>query len=323
MTDIVKNIAYLFLLMLFLFSTTASATPNHHITDYHQTFFPRYDNQGNLRIVIRMYYLDNIPYYLTVNPNSFATETLPATYFTQNKIINHAPRYFTMKELQDTPYMKALIKYTSLSTKLQNDGITRAEKPVNGIFITADMCPSTKPFEKQFFNNLVDIAKKNHTSFPIALSITGLWIISHPDEFNWLVKQEQEGNLAITWMNHSFSHVYYTDLPLDQNFLLNDHTNITHEILATEKLLLEHGQSPSVFFRFPGLISNKKLMLILRQYSLIPIGADAWLAKDQKPTLGSFILIHGNSNEPQGIKIIMPLLQNDAYHWLSLDEAFN
>ena len=53
----------------------------------------------------------------------------------------------------------------------------------------------------------------------------------------------------------------------------------------------------------------------IKNYGLIPLGADAWLAdmekKHQALTLspGGIILVHGNSNEPRGIQILTPLLK--------------
>lgn len=320
--NILKKFIFIFLITLFVSNINAFAATLHKISDYHQTFFPCYDKQDNLRIAIRLYYLDNTPYYLVVNPFTFETEAAPATNFKPRKIIGGVPGYFTMRELLATPYMKALVKYTSPPYILENYGIVHADTPVNGVFLTIDMCPSVKPFETEMFNTLVAMSEKAHTPMPIALAMSGLWIIGHPDEFNWLIKQKEEHKLQIIWVNHSFSHVYYADLPLNQNFLLEPHINTTLEILAPEKLLLEHGQLPSVYFRFPGLISNEKLILKLRKYGLIPIGTDAWLAKDQVPKLGSIILVHGNSNEPEGIKKLMPLLQDPNNHWLSLSEAF-
>lgn len=317
-----KIISVISLLMLFSTATAFSANTQ-KITDYHQTFFPCYNEKGDLRIAIRMYYVNKTPYYLVVNPFTFATEAASAAHFKPRKIVSNVPGYFTMKELLETPYMKALVKYTSPPYILQNQGIIHAEKPIDAVFLTADMCPSVKPFEKDFFKTLVAMSEKTQKPIPIALPITGLWIIGHPNEFKWLVKQVERQKLKITWVNHSFSHVYYADLPYDENFLLVPNVNTTHEILATEKLLLEKGQLPSVYFRFPGLVSNETLILKLRHFGLIPIGTDAWIAKDQDPKPGSIILVHGNSNEPEGIQKVMPLLQNINYRWLSLDEAFD
>lgn len=317
-----KLLSPILFLILFLTATVFAAN-NKTITDYRQTFFPCYNRKGDLRIAIRMYYVNKTPYYLVVNPFTFATEAAPATNFKPRKIVSNVPGYFTMKELSETPYMKALVKYTSPPYVLENQGITHAEKTVNAVFLTADMCPSVKPFEKDFFKTLVAMSEKHRKPMSIALPMTGLWIIGHLQEFKWLIKQVKKQKLKITWVNHSFSHVYYVDLPYSENFLLVPNVNTTHEILATEKLLLEQGQLPSVYFRFPGLVSNEKLVLKLRHFGLIPIGTDAWIAKNQSPKPGSIVLVHGNSNEPEGIKKVMPLLQNPSYHWQSLEQVFD
>lgn len=208
MTTLLKKLIYIIVFVILLNNTTAFAALNDRITDYHQTFFPCFNKDGDLRITIRMYYFNMTPYYVVVNPMTFATEIAPATNFKPRKIIGGVPGYFTMQELLATPYMKALSKYTSPPYKLDNYGIAHAETKVNGVFLTADMCPSVKYFEKNFFNTLVVLAEKNHKRTPIALSITGLWIIGHPDEFDWLIKQINKAKLQIIWINHSFSHVY-------------------------------------------------------------------------------------------------------------------
>ncbi len=92
--------------------------------------------------------------------------------------------------------------------------------------------------------------------------------------------------------------------------------NLDTEILLTEQYLLEHDQTPSVFFRFPGLISNSMLLDQIKKYGLIPLGADAWLAKDEEVHPGSIVLVHGNGNEHSGIKLVMPLVPK--LNWVSL-----
>ena len=81
--------------------------------------------------------------------------------------------------------------------------------------------------------------------------------------------------------------------------------------MLTEQILLECGQTLFVFFRFPGLISNP---LLLKKYGLIPLAADAWLAKNEPIRPGSVILVHGNGNEPLGIKRLIPELKQ--HHWV-------
>ena len=55
-----------------------------------------------------------------------------------------------------------------------------------------------------------------------------------------------------------------------------------YEILQTERLLIANGGTPSVFFRFPGLVSNSPLMDAVRRHHLI-------------------VLVHPNGNEEAGL----------------------
>jgi peptidoglycan/xylan/chitin deacetylase (PgdA/CDA1 family) len=324
----IKKIGLVGLLILIALSETAFAETPRIIRDYHQIFIPGYDKKNNLEIAIRMYYVGITPYFLVVNPYTFTTESLPAIDFKSRKVVGQKNEggqgNFTMRELKNTPYMRALERYsTPLLPPLQNAGITRAEHKVDGVFLTIDMCPSNKPFEKAFFKKLVERADKLHDPVPITLAMSGLWIIDHSKEFSWLIQQEKANKLQITWMNHSFSHVYYPDLPAEKNFLLSaQQAEFGDEILDTEKLLLEYNQLPSVFFRFPGLVSDRRHIKILRKFGLIPVGANAWLAKGQPAQEGSIILVHGNSNEHTGIEMIISLLDQNKFRLLPLSQAF-
>jgi hypothetical protein len=320
----IKN-SILFLAFLLVTNGIFSKKTPPAITDYHRIFIPCCDKVGNLRIAIRMYYYGEKPYFLVVNPYNFVTEVGPIASFKyrlnpegKNKT---GPRYFTMREIENTPYMKELARYSSRPYKKENYGLTEANHSVNGQFLTIDMCPSAKVFERNFFNALNARADETHHAIPVALAITGLWMIDHQKEFDWLIQQEKANKLQITWINHSFSHVYYTDLPPTENFLLSPQTNFTHEILDVEKMLLEKHQLPSVFFRFPGLVSDEKLILELRNFSLIPIGSDAWLAKGQPIESGSIILVHGNSNEPEGIEKFMSIFKQKNIQLLPINQA--
>lgn len=300
------------------------AHSNSLITNYHNIFAFGYDKNASLRIAIRMYYLGKKPYLLLVNPYTFKTEIAPVSSISLKKIpqmngLNYYIRYLPL-EVKNTPYVKALIRYTSPPYPLQNYGIAEANHLVKGVFLTVDMCPSRKSFEGAFFHYLVMQTKQTRQIVPLGVAISGLWATHHQKEFAWLLKQEKLNNLHITWIDHSFHHPYYMGVPLRENFLLTPSTNISHEILDTEKLLITHGQIPSVFFRFPGLVSSKCLVLELRQFGLIPIASNAWLAKGQTPKLGSIILVHGNGNEPEGVKLFMK--EKNKFQLLPLNQAF-
>jgi hypothetical protein len=136
---------------------------------------------------------------------------------------------------------------------LENAGLTRGER--GGEYLSGDLCPSRKPMDRDFLATL----EGNDT--PIALSISGLWLLLLPG------------------------------------------VDADSEILETERLLIANGQTPSLFFRFPGLVSSSPLMQAVRRNHLISLGADAWLALNQKPRDGSVILVHPNGNEELGLKI--------------------
>jgi len=74
---------------------------------------------------------------------------------------------------------------------------------------------------------------------------------------------------------------------------------------------------PSVFFRFPGLVSDREIYRKILNLGLIPVGSDAWLAKRQQPSYGSIVLIHANGNEPLGVRDFIDLLKNKRADVLS------
>jgi hypothetical protein len=57
---------------------------------------------------------------------------------------------------------------------------------------------------------------------------------------------------------------------------------------------------------------------------LVPVGSDAWLAKNQRPGEGSIVLVHANGNEPLGVRRFLELLRTErerirAGTWQLLD----
>jgi hypothetical protein len=189
---------------------------------------------------------------------------------------------------------------------LQNAGLTHGGS--QGDFVTGDLCPSQKPLERAFFTRLEAAGAR----VPVALSISGLWLVHHFDDFRWLVDQRNAGALDILWTDHTYHHPYRRTLPYDANFLLTKGVDPQEEILDTERLLIANGETPSLFFRFPGLISSDPLMQAVRQHHLITLGADAWLALGQKPGHGSIVLVHPNGNEPKGLALFSADLAHGA-----------
>jgi hypothetical protein len=205
---------------------------------------------------------------------------------------------------------------------LKNDGIIRLDHS-KGYFLTLDLCPSLKgEFEMSFFEKLKELSLKNKKTIPLGIAITGKWIRKNKHYFEMLKNLSLEKNLSITWINHTNHHYYNPELPFKENFMLARPWSLESEILDLEKTLIEHGVIPSIFFRFPGLISNQSLFQKVTSLSLIPLGSDSWIAKHELPKRGSIILLHGNGNESYGIKRFENWLfkSKTPIHFLSLEQ---
>jgi len=188
---------------------------------------------------------------------------------------------------------------------LENDGIIC---PKEGIVITTDLCPSSKKgFEERLYKTLI-------TSFynpvPITIFITKRWIRKHIKEFNQLKNWQEESKLNITWGNHTAYHHYHPKAKLENNYVLSPEEDLEKDILDLEIELLNRGVIPSVFFRFPGLVSDKKSIETIKSLGLITIGSNGWLANGDKIECNSIILLHGNKNEPRGINMFLKALKN-------------
>jgi hypothetical protein len=249
------------------------------------------------QLAIRTFLKDGAPYYLLLDPQNLTTTIAPESSVK------------LLKDSKTNPFPGTLSSISAPPIRLQNHGLKHSIPPVDGMFLTVDLCPSKRSFEKATFEALGAIARNNGKPVPVAICISGVWLSNHNDEVNWLKEQDRKGALAITWVNHSLSHYYDPTLLLERNFMLATGANQLMEILANEVAMIGKGLTPSVFFRFPGLVADEQLIKLLTKLSMIPLGADAWLAKGEEPRNGSIILVHGNGNEPPGIAKLMKLLQ--------------
>lgn len=303
----------LLLILIPWFPPAAGAGQTAQITDYRVIRQPARDAAGRALVAIRSFNSDGVAHLLVVDPVSFESLDLPASTLKLSASAADA-------RLGATPFMRALQRYGSAPYRLQNGGAVRAEAQVAGTFLTVDLCPSKRPFEREMFEAVAALGKG--APVPVAVAVTGVWLASHPEELSFLKRESAAGRLAITWVNHSYHHPYEPRVPLGRNFLLTPGTDFTGEVLELERLLLAHGLLPSPFFRFPGLVSDGATVGRLRELSLIPIGSDAWLAKGELPRKGSFILVHGNGNEPKGVRLLLPMLRSGELRLMPLAAAF-
>lgn len=265
------------------------------VANYRPVFKVVRDKDAHLLVAIRSFSLGDEQKLLLVDPYTFKTHV-------QNERDTVLCNEEQKLALNRAPYFRALKIYSSPPYKTTNYGLSHAQTSRDGVFLTADLCPSSKPFDKDFFNALIKRKKKN-----LSIALTGTWALEHPQEFAWLIEQNNSHRLNILWINHTFHHRYQRPIPGITRDILHPKSALKKEILVVEQLLLEKGQTPSVFLRFPALISDSDSVAMVKDLGLITVGSDAWLAKGQMPTKGSIMLVHGNGNEPKGIKMFMHL----------------
>jgi peptidoglycan/xylan/chitin deacetylase (PgdA/CDA1 family) len=255
-------------------------------------------------LAIREYKKSQKDYYLAVNINTLETKII------DKKITKD------VKSIKDST-LNRVYKVSKIDkNSLTNAGINSAYKKHKDIYyITIDLCPSSKKgYEKRLFESL------NKRENSIAIALSAKWAMRHQREFKEILEYK---NIDITWINHTYNHYYYPRKKLKNNFLLAKWTDLYKEIIANEKFMLSHSLVPSVFIRFPGLVSDAKLVdKVVDSYSLVPLGSDTWIAKAQKIKDSSIILLHGNLNEKKGIKMFLKEYNKRELNFVKLTEMF-
>jgi hypothetical protein len=284
------------------------------VRDYRPVFQECRQGDGPPRLAIRRMEIAGVGTLLTVDPETLATRLERETELSCEDTDDERQK--------DTRYIKAVRASAALpaagqagsSDVVVNGGLVRGAG--TGSFITGDLCPSLRPLDRAFLDGLPangsgpagESGPAGGSATPVALSISGLWLVHHHADFEWLRDRERAGRLRIAWVDHSYHHPYVRGRAVADNFLLMPGVDIRSEILDTERLLIAGGETPSVFFRFPGLISNPPLMQAVGDHHLIVLGADAWLARSPRARPGAIILVHPNGNEPAGLELFSSLL---------------
>jgi hypothetical protein len=283
----------------------AGAEAARRVADYRPVLLECHGPSGEMRLAIRRLRLDGEAMALTVDPATLETsleaesawrcvETTEAAQSETRFLRALRPRPGD----PDEPRLAAAGRSLSIAAGLGH-GVGA------GSFLTGDLCPSRRPLDRDFLRRLADVVP----GAPVALSVSGLWLERHRADFDWLMGEAASGALRIAWVGHSYSHPYVPRLADALNYLLRPGVDLDAEIFRVERLLIERGATPSVFFRFPGLVADARLMEELRRRHLIALGADAWLVLSPPPRDGSIVLVHPNGNEPAGLRLFSRLLE--------------
>ena len=275
----------------------AMRAPLSRVRDYRPVFQQCRNPAFQSRLAIRRMRIDGAGFLLTVDPETLATHVEPEQCWTCADTSEEAQKGTRFVRAVQTYAQPAAGSTAPHTPYLRNAGLIHGEG--EGAYITGDLCPSPRPLDRDFLERLAQLGPRT----PVALSISGVWLTHHGEDFQWLKEQARSGALEITWVNHSFHHPYFVGQPFDNNFLLSPGVDLQGEVLDTEKLLIANGETPSIFFRFPGLISNPALMETLRADHLVPLGADGWMVFAPPLRPGAIILVHPNGNEPAGLRL--------------------
>ena len=296
------------LLLSFLLITMIAGVYAQTISNY-KPFYAKvtFRNQKKLFFVLRSYEQNSKLIYLVLNPDNLEVSLIP------DKFLYVKPDSLKglIKGLPSSTFSKAWFKARDFDKPLQDAGISHTIPDKHGVILTIDLCPSLKPLDRAIFLNILQEMSDIEKPVPLAISISGHWLLKHQDDLNWILNLDKQKKIDITWVNHSFNHYFNKDLPLYLNFMLMKGTNVEQEVLLNEKTMIEHNLIPSIFFRFPGLVSAPHIFDKVMSFGLIPIGSGAWLAKGDQADDGNFVLVHANGNEPLGIKKFIQLLHHN------------
>ena len=232
--------------------------------------------------------------YISLHPNTLEVKIIEANQ------IKERDWHFLEKKYSNTVYIK-LRNYTKQQfnySSLKNSGLKNLNVGETYI-LTTDLCPVYhKNLNYKLYNN---ISEELSHPIPIGIAITGRWLNHHKDGLEWLLDMQKKNIFQITWINHSYNHKYIEGRANSSNFLLIKNTDLDYEVLDLEKLMINNDLNISIYFRFPGLISNKELYSKVLSYGLIPLGSDSWIGKGNLPKNGSIVLLHGNGNDRKGV----------------------
>jgi len=299
------------------------STDLHVVTNYKKISHIPCVLDDQLFVAIRSFHRDRVDYFVLVHVDTLEIKVVPQRMCGHRKM-DRKGNFCAFKHLKSSTYYKALYHFNTIKRGKSNQGL-KSIRGIDGCFLSIDMCPSIHTIERSLFDVILKSAEINQ-GIELLIAVSGLWMATHPEEFIWLQNLRRH-HVHITWVNHSFSHIYYPDRDAIDNFLLLPNTDIESEILNTEIALIEKGALPAPFFRFPGLIANQEILDKLTTYGLIQLGASGWIGILPEPKIikkGDIILVHGNGNEnKKALDTAKKFIQSNKFLWKNLQKELS
>ncbi|MBX3187467.1 MAG: hypothetical protein KF819_10655 [Labilithrix sp.] len=216
--------------------------------------------------------------------------------------------------LDQSPFASSLATLAASDATLASIDADAPLAAAEPFALTIDMCQSRRLWDAKLFEWAVALSNQLGKPVPVGIAMTGGWAKAHPDELGRIDAWAREGKLAITWINHSSTHpLHCRDASCARaEFLTASGVDFDEEVMGLERSLLARGLLPSVLFRFPGLVHDARRRGQLSRLSLMPLDADAWIAKGQPIKPRGVVLVHGNGNEPPGITRFLSQVETRA-----------
>jgi len=261
-----------------------------------ETPVPAWDSRDSLTLAagtrlrrIRSFEAGGVEYALCVDVETLQTFVVEERRIDRRDAIDRVPT--------DRLYEHALKRYANAPMK---------GKDLKGVVLTVDLCPSHRRWDRDLFEALREI--KADRPLPVAVCVSGAWVRHHEREFEQLCAWHRQGELDLTFVNHSDTH----PVGAHGNFMNSGGVDFESEILNAEVTLLARGIVPSPFFRFPGLAHSAARLKALEKYGLIPVDADYWPGRDHTMTdhlPQGILLMHGNGNERAGVRWFLEMVR--------------
>src|SRR5262245_38347691 len=192
----------LFLSLLFAAGLRLAPTSDRAIHDYIPTLAVcEPEDCGSRLIVLRSFRQRGQARHLAVDPTTLKSRVVDGPLSLRPLRLPQ-----DLHELADTPYGRALAKSERSAGVGRDAGLTHALPEEHGVVLTIDLCTSTHPLDRRLFGKVVETFSAAEQPVPIAVAITGRWMVEHPEDFAWLRAQIAERRLDITWIDHTFNH---------------------------------------------------------------------------------------------------------------------